>query len=52
MLKEILGEELYNQVSQKLGDKKIDIINNGQWIPKSKFDILSRKIITRNIRRN
>ena len=38
MLKEILGEELYNQVSQKLGDKKIDIINNGQWIPKSKFD--------------
>ena len=38
MLKEILGEELYNQVSQKLGDKKIDIVNSGQWIPKSKFD--------------
>jgi len=38
MLKEILGEELYNQVSQKLGNKKIDIVNSGQWIPKSKFD--------------
>ena len=38
MLKKLLGEELYNQVSQKLGDKKIDVINNGQWIPKQKFD--------------
>ncbi len=38
MLKEILGEELYNQVSQKLGDKKLGIINDGSWIPKEKFD--------------
>ncbi len=37
-LKEVLGEDLFNQVSQKLGDKKIDIVNSGQWIPKSKFD--------------
>ncbi len=38
MLKEILGEELFEQVSEKLGDKKIDIVNNGSWIPKEKFD--------------
>lgn len=37
-LKEILGEELYSKVSEKLGDKKVDIVNNGNWIPKSKFD--------------
>lgn len=38
MLKEILGEELYNQVQEKLGDKKVDVVNSGQWIPKEKFD--------------
>lgn len=37
-IKEILGEELYSKVNEKLGDKKIDVINNGQWIPKNKFD--------------
>ncbi len=37
-LREILGEELFEQVQEKLGDKKIDIVNDGRWIPKSKFD--------------
>lgn len=38
MLKEILGEDLFKQVSEKLGDKKLGIINDGSWIPKEKFD--------------
>lgn len=38
-LKELLGGELYNQVTSKLGDKhKIAIVSDGNWIPKSKFD--------------
>ena len=38
-LKELLGEELFEQVQGKLGEKhKIDIVNDGRWIPKSKFD--------------
>lgn len=36
-LNELLGEELYNKVSEKLGDKKL-LINDGSYIPKSKFD--------------
>jgi hypothetical protein len=36
-INEILGEELYNQVMSKLGDKKL-IINDGNYIPKQKFD--------------
>lgn len=37
-LEQILGEELYSQVKEKLGDKKIDIVSDGNWIPKAKFD--------------
>jgi len=38
-LKELLGEELYNQVVAKLGDKhKIAIVSDGNWIPKDKFN--------------
>lgn len=37
-LKELLGEELYNQVIEKAGDKKLAIVSDGQWIPKAKFD--------------
>lgn len=37
-LKELLGEEIYKQVMEKAGDHKIDIVSNGQWIPKQKFD--------------
>jgi hypothetical protein len=37
-LKELLGEELYKQVKEKLGDKKVIINNDGSYLPKSKFD--------------
>ncbi len=40
-LKEFLGEELYNQVKEKLeGDDKVKLINagDGSYIPKAKFD--------------
>lgn len=37
-LESILGDELYSQVVEKLGDKKVDIVSNGNWIPKAKFD--------------
>ncbi|HHV39121.1 MAG TPA: hypothetical protein GXX70_06505 [Tepidimicrobium sp.] len=40
-LKELLGEELFKQVEEKLGDKKIDIVNDGRWIPKDKFDTVN-----------
>lgn len=41
-LKDILGEELYNQVTAKLGDKhQVAIINDGNWFPKSKWDELN-----------
>lgn len=40
-LKELLGEELFNQVTEKLGDKKIDIVSDGNWIPKDKFNSLN-----------
>ena len=39
-MKELLGEELYNQVKEKIGDKEL-IINDGKYIPKSKFDDLN-----------
>lgn len=37
-LKELLGEELYNQVIEKAGDNKLAIVSDGNWIPKEKFD--------------
>lgn len=36
-LKNLLGEELYNQVIPKIGDKKL-IINDGTYIPIAKFN--------------
>lgn len=36
-LKELLGEELYNQVSAKLGDTKL-LKNDGSYIPVQKFN--------------
>ncbi|AUN11210.1 phage scaffolding protein [Clostridium botulinum] len=47
-LKELLGEELYNQVIQKVGDNKIDVVNNGNWIPKDKFNTLNEQLKTAN----
>ncbi|MGG0690712.1 phage scaffolding protein [Bacillus safensis] len=37
-LKELLGDDLYAQVVEKAGDQKIDIVSNGQWFPKDRFD--------------
>ncbi|MBU8773192.1 phage scaffolding protein [Cytobacillus oceanisediminis] len=37
-LKELLGEDLYNQVMQKAGENKIAIVSDGNWFPKEKFD--------------
>lgn len=36
-LKELLGEELYSQVVDKLGDKKL-MVDDGNFIPKHRFD--------------
>ena len=36
-LKELLGEELFNQVKEKLGDKKV-FVDDGNYIPKQRFD--------------
>lgn len=38
MLEELLGAELFAQVSEKLGDKKLGIVNDGSWLPKAKLD--------------
>lgn len=43
-LKELLGEELYNQVMQKAGENKIDIVSNGEWIPKEKFNQINENL--------
>lgn len=37
-LKELLGEELYKQVTEKAGDHKLAVVSDGSWFPKSKFD--------------
>ncbi|MBT2599092.1 MULTISPECIES: phage scaffolding protein [unclassified Oceanobacillus] len=43
-LKELLGEELYNQVAKKTGDKhKIAIVSDGSYIPKEKFDAVNNE---------
>ena len=36
-LKDLLGEELFNQVTSKLGDKKL-VLDEGNLIPKYRFD--------------
>ncbi|MCG5104443.1 phage scaffolding protein [Oceanobacillus alkalisoli] len=42
-LKELLGEELYNQVIEKAGDKKIAVVSDGNWFPKEKFDTVNNE---------
>ncbi|HZG16957.1 MAG TPA: phage scaffolding protein [Candidatus Bathyarchaeia archaeon] len=37
-LKELLGEELYKQVTEKAGEHKIAVVSDGSWFPKTKFD--------------
>lgn len=38
MLEELLGAELAQQVQEKLGDKKLGVVNDGSWLPKAKLD--------------
>src|SRR5690606_32691207 len=40
-LKELLGEELYNQVTEKAGEHKIAVVSDGNWFPKEKFDTVN-----------
>ena len=47
-LKEVLGEELYSQVIEKIGENKLDIVSNGNWIPKDKFNNLNEQLKTAN----
>lgn len=42
-LKELLGEELYNQVTEKAGDNKIAVVSDGSFIPKEKFDDVNKQ---------
>lgn len=42
-LKELLGDDLYDQVIKKAGDQKIDIVSNGQWFPKERFDAVNNE---------
>src|SRR5699024_4233447 len=37
-LKELLGEELYNQVKEQLGEHEVAVISDGSYIPKDKFN--------------
>lgn len=37
-LKELLGEELYQQVMDKAGNNKLAVVSDGNWFPKDKFD--------------
>lgn len=43
-LKELLGEDLYNQVIEKAGDNKIAIVSDGNWFPKDKFDAKNQEV--------
>src|SRR5690625_3147707 len=43
-LKELLGEELYNQVIEKAGDSKLAIVSDGNWFPKDKFDTKNQEV--------
>lgn len=42
-LKELLGEELYNQVTEKAGDNKLAVVSDGNYIPKEKFDSVNKE---------
>jgi Phage minor structural protein GP20 len=42
-LKELLGEDLFNQVQEKAGENKIAIVSDGSYIPKEKFDAVNKE---------
>ena len=41
-LKELLGEELYSQVKEKLGDKEL-IINDGSFVPRERLNEVAQQ---------
>lgn len=43
-IKQMLGEELFAQVSEKLGDNKIAVVSDGNWFPKAKFDEKNNRV--------
>ena len=43
-LKELLGEELFKQVNEKLNEGQKLIVNDGNYIPKEKFDEKTEKV--------
>jgi hypothetical protein len=43
-LKELLGEELFNQVTAKAGEHKIAVVSDGNWFPKEKFDDVNSQV--------
>lgn len=43
-LKDLLGQDLYDQVKEKLGDNKIGIINDGSYLPKEKFNSVNEDL--------
>jgi len=50
-LKELLGEELYKQVAEKLGSKKVifdtgDLVDKKDWIPKAVYNEDKQKLRT------
>lgn len=42
-LKELLGEELFKQVTEKLGDNKIAIVSDGSYVPVAKFNEINEQ---------
>lgn len=43
-LKKIIGEELYAKVLEELGDKKTLIVNDGNFLPREKFNDLNDQV--------
>lgn len=43
-LEQLLGEDLYKQVTDKLGDKKVAVVSDGNWIPKEKFNSTNEEL--------
>lgn len=42
-LKEVLGDELYGTISNKLGDNKVFVGKDGDYIPRQRFNEVSEK---------
>jgi len=43
-LKEIVGEELYDRLMEKVeGKHKIAVVSDGNWVPKQKFNRVNKE---------